>query len=73
MAKCRIYEPTVPYHPDKYNLIFIDIIGLMIEARGTITQFFADFCKKFELQSAFATDISLDAIKGSPAILKNHL
>ncbi|KAJ4427439.1 hypothetical protein ANN_25061 [Periplaneta americana] len=34
--KCRIYEPTVPFYSEKYHLTSIEVVGLMIGARGTI-------------------------------------
>ncbi|KAJ4434816.1 hypothetical protein ANN_23387 [Periplaneta americana] len=29
-----IYEPTIPFYKDKYSLSYIDVIGLMVGARG---------------------------------------
>ncbi|KAJ4439585.1 hypothetical protein ANN_07712 [Periplaneta americana] len=42
--KKRIYEPTIPFYEDKYSLSHIDVIGLMVGARGTIPYFFANEC-----------------------------
>ncbi|KAJ4429595.1 hypothetical protein ANN_21780 [Periplaneta americana] len=32
--KKRIYDPTIPFYKDKYSLSHIDVIGLMVGARG---------------------------------------
>ncbi|KAJ4429758.1 hypothetical protein ANN_21962 [Periplaneta americana] len=34
--KKRIYESTIPFYKDKYSLSHIDVIGLMVGARGTL-------------------------------------
>ncbi|KAJ4442741.1 hypothetical protein ANN_04332 [Periplaneta americana] len=34
--KKRIYEPTIPFYKDKYSLSHIDVIGLMVGARGIV-------------------------------------
>ncbi|KAJ4428378.1 hypothetical protein ANN_24397 [Periplaneta americana] len=36
--KKRIYEPTVPFYKDKYSLSHIDVIDLMVGARGLFTK-----------------------------------
>ena len=41
--KKKIYEPCIPYLLDKYKLLNIEVIGLMIGARGTIPGFFEFF------------------------------
>ncbi|KAJ4435932.1 hypothetical protein ANN_18554 [Periplaneta americana] len=71
--KCDIYDPTIPYYKEKYHLTSIEVIGLLIGARGTITKRFAHFCKKFDLGQTLVTEISLSAVKGSIKILRNHL
>ncbi|KAJ4446098.1 hypothetical protein ANN_12790 [Periplaneta americana] len=71
--KCRIYEPTVPFYLEKYHLTSIEVVGLMVGARGTIPRLFASFCKKFQLNNDFIRDVSLAAIRGSLVILKYHL
>ncbi|KAJ4446821.1 hypothetical protein ANN_13519 [Periplaneta americana] len=40
--KKRISEPSIPFYKDKYSLSYIDVIGLMVGARGTIPSFFAN-------------------------------
>ncbi|KAJ4433843.1 hypothetical protein ANN_16155 [Periplaneta americana] len=71
--KCRIYEPTVPFYLEKYHLTSIEVVGLMVGARGTIPLLFVSFCKKFQLNNDFIRDVYLTAIRGSLAILKYHL
>ena len=71
--KCRIYNPTVPFYLEKYQLTSIEVIGLLVGARGTIPGFFVKFCRKFQLNNNLIRDVSYAAIKGSLAILRNHL
>ncbi|KAJ4430863.1 hypothetical protein ANN_19454 [Periplaneta americana] len=42
-----IYEPTIPYYQEKYQLQQTEVIGLMVGARGSIPKQFVDFCKGF--------------------------
>ena len=37
-----IYEPTVSYYKTKYKLQEIEVLGLMVGARGTIPGFFVN-------------------------------
>ena len=71
--KCRIYDPTIRFYSEKYGLTSITVIGLMVGARGTIPQLFVKFCRQFHLHNDFIYNISLAAIRGSLAILRNHL
>ncbi|KAJ4428352.1 hypothetical protein ANN_24371 [Periplaneta americana] len=71
--KCDIYDPTIPYYKEKYHLTSIEVIGLLIGARGTITKRFAHFCKQFGLGQTLVTEVPLSAVKGSIKILRNHL
>ncbi|KAJ4441980.1 hypothetical protein ANN_11844 [Periplaneta americana] len=71
--KCRIYEPSVPFYLEEYHLTTIEVVGLMVGARGTIPRLFVTFCKKFQLNNDFIRDVSLIAIRGLLAILKYHL
>ena len=73
VEKKDIYEATIPYLKMKYNLKDIEVIGLFVGARGTITQFFHEFCKKFKLKNEFMCSIGMMALKGSIYILRNHL
>ncbi|KAJ4450496.1 hypothetical protein ANN_01923 [Periplaneta americana] len=71
--KKRIYEPTIPFYKDKYSLSHIDVIGLMVGARGTIPSFFANKCKNLGLTNSIVKEIAISALKGSIQILRNHL
>ncbi|KAJ4447060.1 hypothetical protein ANN_09049 [Periplaneta americana] len=71
--KKRIYEPTIPFYKDKYSLFHIDVIGLMVGARGTIPSFFANKCKNLGLTHSIVKEIAISALKGSVQILRNHL
>lgn len=44
--KCRIDECNIPYYKETYKLTSIQIIGLLVGARGTMLSQFAQFCKK---------------------------
>ncbi|PSN37608.1 hypothetical protein C0J52_20084 [Blattella germanica] len=67
--KRSIYEPTVSYYKDKYKLENIHVVGLMVGARGTIPKFWTSR----GLQKSHLLDIAIVALKGSLAILRNHL
>ncbi|KAJ4450983.1 hypothetical protein ANN_02418 [Periplaneta americana] len=71
--KKRIYEPTITFYKDKYSLSHIDVIGLMVGARGTIPSFFANKCKNLSLTHSIVKEIAISALKGSVQILRNHL
>lgn len=73
MEKQRIYEPCIPYLSTKYQLTSIEVIGLLIGARGTITSFLEKFRNRFKLPSSLRDQIVLIAIKGSAQILQHHL
>ena len=71
--KCKIYEPTTGYYKEKYQLNSIQVLGLMVGARGTIPRRLVKFCHDFGLSSDLLVNIAITAVKGSLAILKNHL
>ena len=71
--KKAIYEPCIPNLCEKYNLSCIEVIGLFIGARGTITNFFENFRKKFKLPKNLRDQVVLTALKGSSQILQHHL
>ena len=48
--KKRIYEPTISYYLEKYNLSKITVTGLMIGARGTIPNFIKLFWQTHNLE-----------------------
>lgn len=71
--KKTIYEPCIPDLKMKYAVENIEVIGLLIGARGTIPQFFEDFRKRFNLPLSLRENVVLAALKGSSRILQNHL
>ncbi|KAJ4428044.1 hypothetical protein ANN_24058 [Periplaneta americana] len=71
--KNDIYVRTVPYFMDKYGLQQIEVIGLMVGARGTVPGFFFQTWQRFGLQRKAIDDIVLAALRGSIFILRNHL
>ena len=71
--KCCIYEPTIQYYRKKYHLTSIEVVGLMIGARGTIPDFFVKFCRRFKIHNAFIKKVALCTLKWSLLILINHL
>lgn len=73
IEKRSIYEPCVDYIENTHNLTNIEVIGLLVGARGCLSKFFDDFCQKFKLKKGFAKRVSIEAMKGSIKILHNHL
>ena len=71
--KQAIYNGCIPYLKEKYGLEHLEVIGLLVGARGTITQFFKDFSKMFGLRQAVMEQVAITAVKGSSQILHNHL
>lgn len=71
--KKTIYEPTIPYYQEKYNLDNISVTGLMLGARGTIPNFFVKFWSSLNLNKSILYDLSVTAIRGSVLIMRNHL
>ncbi|KAJ4432326.1 hypothetical protein ANN_20945 [Periplaneta americana] len=53
--KINIYLPTVDYFKAKYQIENIEVIGLLIGARGVIPKFFESFRKTFELLQTLLT------------------
>ncbi|KAL1446364.1 hypothetical protein WDU94_005663, partial [Cyamophila willieti] len=71
--KKDIYIPTVPYYKEKYGLNEIEVRGLLIGARGTITSFFKSFSAEFNISEASQKIISQSVIRSSILILRNHI
>ncbi|KAJ4450977.1 hypothetical protein ANN_02412 [Periplaneta americana] len=69
IEKRRIYEPSIPYYKTSYKLMDIEVIGLMVGARGTITKQFVSFCHKFGVPTTTIKEISIIALQ----ILRRHL
>ena len=49
LRKKEIHEPCRTFFKDKYSLDEIEVIGLYVGARGTLTKFFFNFISRFEL------------------------
>ncbi|KAI5753643.1 hypothetical protein M8J77_002061 [Diaphorina citri] len=71
--KRNIYLPTVSFYKEKYKLIDIEVMGLLIGARGTITTFFKDFCIKFSIKEDTIKKIVQTTVRGSIGIIRNHI
>jgi hypothetical protein len=71
--KKEIYEPCIEFYKKKYNLDTIEVIGLYIGARGTITSQFKEFVSRFMLLCTLPDDIMLTSLRGSIQIYNHHL
>ncbi|KAJ4448116.1 hypothetical protein ANN_10128 [Periplaneta americana] len=71
--KNDIYVRIIPYFMDKYGLQQIEVIGLMVGARGNIPGFFFQTWQRFGIQRNAIDDIVLTALRGSIFLLRNHL
>lgn len=71
--KKRIYEPCVADIQAKVKLKNIEVIGLFIGARGTITTHLKDFCTKFKIPNSIVEEIAIEAVRGSCRIYNNHI
>ncbi|KAJ4445176.1 hypothetical protein ANN_06977 [Periplaneta americana] len=71
--KNNIYNPTIPYYLKKYQLKELEVIGLMVGARGTATLFMKDVFQRLGIPKSIIPIVTLAALKGSIALLKNHL
>ncbi|KAJ4428860.1 hypothetical protein ANN_25853 [Periplaneta americana] len=71
--KINIYLPTVDHFKAKYQLEDIEVIGLVIGARGVIPKFFESFRKTFELPQTLNADIITSVLKRSCHILSHHI
>ncbi|PSN40445.1 hypothetical protein C0J52_22080 [Blattella germanica] len=61
--KCSIYNATISYYKNKYQLKDIVVLGLMVGARGTITSQFVQFCRQFNLDKNFIKEIAVLIMK----------
>ncbi len=73
LEKQGIYNPCLPDLREKYNLKSLDVTGIFVGARGTISKFFQSFCKDHKLPRQLLEDVAIIAVKGSHQILTNHL
>ena len=72
LEKKAHYDSVIPYFKDKYKLADIEVIGLFIGARGTISLDFENFRTKFDLSKEMRNSIALSVIKSSVQILQHH-
>jgi hypothetical protein len=73
LEKQGIYIPCLPDLREKYNLKSLEVTGIFVGARGTISSFFHNFCKDQKLPMQLLEDVATIAVKGSHQILTNHL
>ena len=62
----------IPFFKDKYGLKEIEVLGILIGARGTITVEFENFRTKFDLSKELRNNVALSVIKSSVQILQHH-
>lgn len=71
--KKSIYEPCIPDIQAKCKLKNIEVIGLLLGARGTIPNFFMEICQRFKIEKSTIEEIGIEVVRGSAKILANHL
>ncbi|PSN58337.1 hypothetical protein C0J52_11565 [Blattella germanica] len=64
--KCSIYNATISYYKNKYQLKDIVVLRLMVGARGTITSQFVQFCRQFNLDKNFIKELAISRLCGTP-------
>ena len=57
----------------QYKLENIEVVGLLIGARGTITHNFVQFSKTFNLEPKLLNTVSVTVLKYPIQILRNHI
>ena len=73
LEKRQIYEPCIKDLVYKFQLKKLEVIGLYVGARGTITKFFQNFMSRFLLPSTITDDILMHALRGSIKIYNHHI
>lgn len=63
----------IPYFQSKYNVSDIEVIGLYIGARGTISKDFVNFLKRFKIPLSVIETIVSSVLKISSIICNQHL
>ncbi|KAJ4432025.1 hypothetical protein ANN_20639 [Periplaneta americana] len=48
----NIYNPTIPYYLQKYQLQELEVFGLLVGARGTATLFMKDVFKRLGIPTS---------------------
>lgn len=70
--KKDIYEATIPFFKNLYGVETIEVVGLLVGARGTITNFFEEWMSKLGIGD-ICVAIAQIALRRSIHILRNHL
>lgn len=73
VEKKQIYEPTYEYFKQHFKISKMEVIGLFIGSRGTLSKFFVDFWKQYDLDRSFFKIIIHETLRGSIIIMRNHL
>ncbi|XP_050066622.1 uncharacterized protein LOC126555788 [Aphis gossypii] len=68
-----IYEPTVPFFKEKYQINNWEVHGLWFGARGTASPLLKDFFKNKALDLRELKDISLTVMRDTLNIIHKHL
>lgn len=71
--KTKIYAPTINFYKTKFNVNSIDIIGLFLGSRGTLTKRYIEFWSKFQLPRSLDKILILKILRSSVSILRHHL
>ncbi|KAJ4428322.1 hypothetical protein ANN_24341 [Periplaneta americana] len=56
--KKNIYNPTIPYYLQKYQLEELEVIGLLVGARGTATLFMKDVFKRLGIPTSIIPSVA---------------
>ena len=65
-------QSVYPVLQKKYSIKKIEVIGLMIGARGTIPLRLQEFCSRFNLPKSLIEDIAVATVKYSVQVLHHH-
>ena len=71
--KKDIYLPCVPNLQKRLNLENVDVVGLLLGARGTVPAFFENFRQSYGLPKSMVHEIVTSIIKDSCLIYQNHI
>ncbi|KAJ4426583.1 hypothetical protein ANN_26381 [Periplaneta americana] len=71
--KKNVYNRTIQYYLQKYELEELEVIGLLVGARGIATLFMKDVFKRLGMPTSVIPIVTLAALKGSIALLNHHL
>ena len=67
------YKDSIPVYIEKLNLRSLKIIGLLVGARGTITNLLVNTCQEFGIPDSVIEEISTIALRRSCQIYLNHV